>query len=132
MWLGEVAGEGDGDGSGAGADVDDLQRLVCGQEFQDGFDEVLGLGARDEDGRGDVEGEAVELLLAGDVLDGFVVQAAGDVVFVAALLAGGEFAVWVGESVARGICRVWRRRSSASRVAVARRCGSLASCAAAR
>src|SRR5207249_9361929 len=33
--------------------------------------------------------------------------------------------------VTRGICRVWRRSSSASRVAVARRCSSLASCAAA-
>ena len=40
---------------------------------------MLGLGARDEDGRGDVETEAVELLLASDVLDGLVAQAAGDV-----------------------------------------------------
>ena len=35
---------------------------------------MLGLGAGDEDGGGDVEGEAVELLLAGDVLDGFVAR----------------------------------------------------------
>src|SRR5438309_3901674 len=31
----------------------------------------------------------------------------------------------------RGICSVWSKRSSASRVAVSRRCSSLASCAAA-
>ena len=53
--VGKMGGEGDRDGAGAGADVGDLQRLVCGQEFQDGFDEMLGLGARDEDGGGDVE-----------------------------------------------------------------------------
>ena len=58
---------------------------------------MLGLGAWDEDGRGDVEEEAVKLLLAGDVLDGLVVQAAGDGVFVDGLLAGGEFSVGVGE-----------------------------------
>ena len=86
--LGKMGGEGDCDGSGAGADVGDLQRLVCGQEFQDGFDEVLGFGARDEDGGGDFQCETVELLLAGDVLDGFVAQAAGDVVFVEGALVG--------------------------------------------
>ncbi len=60
-----------------------LQRVgLWGRRCEDGFDEVLGLGAGDEDGGGDVEGEAVELLLAGDVLDGFVVQAAGDASFV--------------------------------------------------
>jgi hypothetical protein len=58
---------------------------------------MLGLGSRDEDGRGDVEAETVELLPAGDVLDGLVVQAAGDGVFVDGLLAGGEFAVGVGQ-----------------------------------
>ena len=45
---------------------------------EDGFDEMLGLGTRDEDGRGDAEVEAVELLLAGDVLDRFVGDAAED------------------------------------------------------
>ncbi len=78
--------EGDRDGSGAGADIGDLQRLVCGQEFEDGFDEVFGFGARDEDGGRDFQGEAVELLLAGDVLDGFVAQTAGDVFFVEGVL----------------------------------------------
>jgi hypothetical protein len=38
---------------------------------------VLGLGARDEDGGGDVEGEAEELLRGGEVLQGFVGGAAG-------------------------------------------------------
>ena len=57
---------------------------------------MLGLGSWDEDGRGDVEEEAVKLLPAGDVLDGLVVQAASDGVFVDGLLAGGEFSVGVG------------------------------------
>ena len=64
--------ERDGDGSGAGADVDNPKGRG-GIEFgEDGFDEVFGFGAGDEDGRCDVEREAVELLFAGDVLDGLV------------------------------------------------------------
>jgi hypothetical protein len=57
---------------------------------------VLGFGAGDEDGWGDVEEQAVELLLAGDVLDGFVDEAAGDERFVGGGLLGGEGAVGVG------------------------------------
>ena len=102
-----------------------LRGWFAGRSFEDGFDEVLGLGAGDEDGGGDLEGEAVELLLAGDVLDGFVVQAARDGRLRRRLR-------WVGVSsrsgwamrVMRGISRVWRRRSSASRLAVAWRCES--------
>jgi hypothetical protein len=59
------------------------ERKGLNAEFgEDGFDEMLGLGAGDEDGGGDVEGEAVELLLAGDVLDGLVGEAAADEGFV--------------------------------------------------
>ena len=105
--VGEMGGERDGDGSGAGADVGDAEGLVCvdlGHLGKDGLDEVLGLGAGDEDGWRDVEGEAVELLLAGDVLDGFVVEAAGDGCFVARGLFGGEGAFRVGEE--RRFCDV--------------------------
>lgn len=49
------------------------------REFlQDGFDEVLGLGAGDEDGGSDVERETVKLLFAGDVLDRLVSEATRD------------------------------------------------------
>ena len=88
---------------------------------------MLGLGSRDEDGSGDVEDEAVKLLPAGDVLDGLAVQAAGDGVFVEGLLAGSKFSVGVGQEGDRGACRAWRRRSSASRVALSLRCGSATS-----
>ena len=73
--VGQMVSERDGDGSGAGADVEDIERRFVVEFAEDGFDEVLGLGARDEDGGRDVEGEAVELLLAGDVLDGLVGEA---------------------------------------------------------
>ena len=57
---------------------------------------MLGFGAGDEDGGSDVEGERVKLLLAGDVLDGFVGEAAGDEGFVGGGLVAGEGAVGVG------------------------------------
>jgi len=63
---------------------------------EDGFDEELGFGAGDEDGGGDVESEAVKLLLAGDVLDGFVGEAARDEGCVGGGLLGGERAVGIG------------------------------------
>ncbi len=66
---GLIGGERDGDGSGAGADVEQAKglelRLGPGEH---GFDEVLGLRARDEDGGGDAEVETEELLRAGEVL----------------------------------------------------------------
>ena len=68
-----------------------------GRRFEDGLDEVLGLGAGDEDGGADVQRESIELLLAGDVLDGLVTQAAGDASFVVGLLAGREFAGGVSD-----------------------------------
>ena len=71
---GEMGGERDNDSSGACSYIGDLERLF-GLELscpeQDCFHEVLGFGARDEDGRCDAEVQAVELLLAGDVLQRF-------------------------------------------------------------
>lgn len=92
---------------------------------EDGFDQVFGFWARDEDGWCDVEREAVELLLASDVLDGLVREAAENEAVVAGLLMGSERAVAVGvqrgardservekqkERVAVGIgAKIWRR-----------------------
>lgn len=45
---------------------------------EDGFDEVFGFGAGDEDVRGDAEGEAEEFLRAGDVLERLLGGSAGD------------------------------------------------------
>ncbi len=55
--LRKVLGERDGDGSGAGADTSgNAVRLRWdGYAGQDGFDEKLGFGARDEDCGGDGE-----------------------------------------------------------------------------
>lgn len=104
LGLGEMNGERDGDGSGAGADIGDADGVVGeGLEVgQDGFDEVLGFGARDEDGGSDLEIEAVELLVAGDVLDGFVEEATGDGVCVGALLGFSDRAFWMSEEVGSG------------------------------
>ena len=44
--------------------------------MQDGLDEVLGLGTRDERGRSDFQIKAEELLLASDVLNRLVLKAA--------------------------------------------------------
>ena len=63
---------------------------------------MLGLGTRDEDGRADVESEAVELLLARDVLDGLVAESAGDAAFVEGLLVRSEFLVGVSEESRSG------------------------------
>jgi len=73
---GELDGQRDGENAGAGAYVEDLEVFLMRENLQNRFDEVLGFRARDEDGWGDVEVEAVELLLADDVLDGFVGGAA--------------------------------------------------------
>jgi hypothetical protein len=99
--IGQVVGECDGDGTGTGADVEDVERR-CGIEFfllhfgQDGFDEVFGFGARDENGRRDVQGEAVELLPSGDVLDRLAGEAASDQGVEGGLLGEREDAVGVG------------------------------------
>jgi hypothetical protein len=69
---------------------------IAAEFCEDGFDEMLGLGARDEDGGGDVESEAVELLFAGDVLKVLVGEAAVDCGFVGGLLDRCEGAIGVG------------------------------------
>ncbi len=89
-----MRGERNGDGSRAGADVRDAERVFvveAGGPQEHGFHEVLGFGARDEDGGCDPEVETVELLVAEDVLQRLVRGAAGDEVFEGGLLGGGEF-----------------------------------------
>ena len=66
---------------------------------RDGFDQVLGFGARDEDrGRHD-QVEPPEFLVAGDVLRGDALGALCQGFVVAGLLFGGEFALGMGEQV---------------------------------
>lgn len=65
--------------------------------MKDGFDEELGFGARDEGVAGDAEVEAVELLVAGEVLDGFFVGAAADERAIGAEQGLGEVGVGVGD-----------------------------------
>ncbi len=88
--------ERDGDSAGAGADVENarLNRLL--QFIEHGFDEVLSFRPGDEDGGRDAEGEAEELLLAGDVLDGLVLQAAADGGLIGGRLFGRDGAVGIG------------------------------------
>lgn len=80
--VGKVRGDGEGDGSGAGADVEEAHwRSGFGEAAspgEDGFDEELGFGARDQDRGRDVEVEAVKLLVADDVLERLAGGAAGD------------------------------------------------------
>lgn len=87
----------DGDGSGAGPDVGDVERGVERDALEQGFDEVLGLGAGDEDVGRDAEGESVEFLFADDVLNRFVASSASEPLVVGGLLAGREFGAGVGE-----------------------------------
>ena len=63
----------------------------------DCFDQLLGLGARDEDGGRDAEREPIELLFAGDVLDRLVGKTALNQRVVRGLLRGRELAFGVGE-----------------------------------
>ena len=76
----EDGGERDGDGAGAGADIGNMKmRVGLGAgPVEDGFDEMLGLGAGDEDVGGDAEGEAEELLRASEVLERVLRGAAGN------------------------------------------------------
>ena len=92
-----MGGQRDCNGSGTGADVGDLQRLVRWQELQDSFDHEFGLRSWDKDGGGHREGQAVELLLPGDVLDGLIPQTPVNRDFVADLLIGREFASRISE-----------------------------------
>jgi hypothetical protein len=82
----EDGGESNGDGTGTSAYVGNAEvRASFGlgiglsvRPVEDGFDEVLGLGARNEDVGGDAEGEAEELLRSGEMLERFLLSAAGD------------------------------------------------------
>jgi hypothetical protein len=69
---------------------------------EDSFHEVFGLGAGDEDGGSDIEKETVELLLAGDVLHGFMLRPAGDLRSIDGVLFGDEFAVWISKEGGSG------------------------------
>src|SRR6266851_5735745 len=87
---GEFFGKGDSDAAGAGADVGDLQTGAGGflgaagakfaerQAIEGDFDEVLGFGAGDQDVGCDLEFEAPEFLLAGEMLRGLACGAAQD------------------------------------------------------
>jgi len=94
-------GERDRDGASAGADVENLKRMNgCGffcDEVEDGFDEELGFGARDEGIRRDAEGDAEEFLLAGEMLQWFVGGAAGGENTELSEVFGGEWVVGMGE-----------------------------------
>ena len=86
-------------------------------------DEKFGFGARDEDGGGDAEGEAVKLGLAEDVLDGLEAKTAFDEALVGGLLVAIERAFGVrdegGALYAEGVheeeCRVGQRSRAAGR-----------------
>ena len=71
--------------------------MAGGDPVEDGFDEEFGFGARDERVAGDAEVEAEELLVAGEVLDGFFGGAAGDERAVGLEDGGGDFSVGVGD-----------------------------------
>jgi hypothetical protein len=115
-----MVGERNGDGSRTGADVENSERRFVVEFAEDCFDEVFRLGAGDEDGGGDVEGEAVELLLTGDVLDGLVGEAAEDEAVVLRLLVRREAAGWVGvEFGARDAERVQEEQQRVAGGAVA-------------
>ena len=97
---GKLGGECEGNGAGAGADVEDVGPAESGagsNPVENGFNEELGFGAGDEGVGGDAEVEAVELLVAGEVLDGFLGGAAGDEGAVGAKEGGGELGVGVGD-----------------------------------
>ena len=95
-----MRGDGDGDGAGAGADVEYAgvaESGAGGDPVEDGFDEELGFGAGDEGVAGDTEVETVELLVAGEVLDGLFGGAARDEGAVGLEERGGELGFGVGE-----------------------------------
>jgi len=97
---GEVGGERESDGTGAGTDVEEpgpAEGGAGGEPVEDGFDEEFGFGTGDEGVASDAEVEAVELLHAGEVLDGFFGGSAGDVGAVGLVEGGGEFGVGVGD-----------------------------------
>ena len=102
---GQLGGERERDGAGAGADVEDAKgdagmevaAMAGGGPVEDGFDEQLGFGAGDEGVAGDMEDEAEELLLAGEVLDGFFGGATMDEGAEGLVEGGGELGIGVGD-----------------------------------
>ena len=117
--VGKFLGQGQGNTAGACADVGDaksdfgpwpsdrrqwnsrrgLRSAVCGLQFEHGFDDVLGLGARDQHGWRDYEVHAPEFLMSRDVLCGNAASALGKSGIIAAGLFGGEFALGMSVQV---------------------------------
>jgi hypothetical protein len=95
----EDGGDGDGDCAGAGAYVGDAEMWVrlLTRPVEDGFDEVFSFGARDEDVARHAEGEAEELLRAGEVLQRMLRGAAGGEVAEGIEVRRGEIVVGVSE-----------------------------------
>jgi len=97
---GELGGQCERDGAGAGADVEDVgiaDSGTVGEPAENRFDQELGLGSRDKGVGSDAEHEAKELLVAGEVLDGFLGGASGNEGAVGFVESGGEFGVGVGD-----------------------------------
>ncbi len=92
LGMGKMNGQRDGDRSGTGAYVSDAEGFAVavarGEFINDGFDQMLGEVARDEDGGGDAEGQSIELAFSGDVLNGLMGDAAVDGGGVSTLLLG--------------------------------------------
>jgi len=97
--LREFFCQGEGDRAGAGADIGNFRRFERLGKRKDGFDEVLGFGTRNEDGRRDDEVKSPELLMAGDVLCGHALGALGEGFVVAGVFLGTEFALGMGVKV---------------------------------
>ena len=106
--MGQFFGEGDGDAAGAGADVgyDEAQSVVfvgaASAKFAESkavecdFDEMLGFGARNQDVRCDLEGEAPEFLFAGEMLDGDAGDAAIEERLISAFFLVSQFSFGAG------------------------------------
>jgi hypothetical protein len=91
-----MVSEGNGDGAGADADVGYARRLKAGGKLEDFLDQVLGFRAGNKDIGRDAKEQAVELGLAGDVLDGLAPVAALEQLGITAGFAGGELFLGVG------------------------------------
>jgi hypothetical protein len=92
-----MRGERQCDSSGPGTHIEDIDRTIMGNAFEHGFDQVLGLRARNEGSRGHFESESEELLLAGDVLDGLAAEPALDDGLISGKLFRREHAIWMCE-----------------------------------
>src|SRR5271163_1504011 len=99
--LGQFFGKRDSNAARAGADIGDAESacveraglpaspLRIGQ-LDYSFDNMFGLGTRDQDGRGDNKVHAPEFLVTGDVLRGNAAGALGERDVVASALVGGK------------------------------------------